>query len=279
MAIGDISLSTSARSNLLSLQSTSKLLSQTQSRLASGKKVSSSLDNASAYFSSKGFLDSANDLSNLKDGMSTAIQTVKAATTAIDSISDVISQMQGLANSALQTSDATVLADLASQYNELRTQIDGLVQDAVFNGTNLLDSLVTADLTVYFNADNTTSLTISATDSDSAGLGLTEAADASSGSAWGDTTDIRTDQSLLQTALATLRTTASTFGSNNTILTTRQEYTTNLITTLQVASDNLTLADTNEEGANMQALQAQSSLGIIALGISGSQAQAILRLF
>ena len=274
MGIGDISLSSSARSNLLSLQSTSKLLSQTQSRLASGKKVSSSLDNAAAYFSSKGFLDTANDLSALKDSMSTAIQTVKAATTAIDAITDVIAQMQGLANSALQTSDTTVRADLAAQYNELRTQIDYIVKDAVFNGTNLLDSTVTADLQVFFNATNTTSLTITAETSDAAGLGLA-AADAD----WAASSNIRTDQSLLQTALATLRTTASTFGSNNTILTTRQEYTTNLIATLQTASDNLVLADTNEEGANMQALQAQSSLGVIALGISGSQAQAILRLF
>lgn len=277
MAIGDISLSSSARSNLLSLQSTSKLLSQTQSRLASGKKVSSSLDNASAYFSSKGFLDTANDLSNLKDSMSTAIKTVTAATDAIDSISDIISQMQGLANSALQTTDATTLGGLADQYNELRTQIDGLVTDAVFNGTNLLKSTTAdpVDLQVFFNATNTTSLTIAGVDASAEdGLGLTAAA-----SDWAASTNVRTDQSLLQTALATLRTYASTFGSNNTVLTTRQDYTSRLVTTLQTASDNLTLADTNEEGANMQALQAQSSLGVIALGISGSQAQAILRLF
>lgn len=277
MAIGDISLSSSARSNLLSLQSTSKLLSQTQNRLASGKKVSSSLDNASAYFSSKGFLDTANDLSNLKDSMSTAIQTVTAATDAIDSISDIIAQMQGIANSALQTSDDTVRADLASQYDDLREQIDFLVEDAVFNGTNLLADTVAepVELQVFFNATNTTSLTIDGVDATAEdGLGLTAAAHS-----WHDSADIRTDQSLLQTALSTLRTYSSSFGSNNTVLTTRQEYTSTLITTLQTASDNLTLADTNEEGANMQALQAQSSLGVIALGISGSQAQAILRLF
>lgn len=277
MAIGDISLSSSARSNLLSLQSTSKLLSQTQSRLASGKKVSSSLDNASAYFSSKGFLDTANDLSNLKDSMSTAIQTVTAATDAIDSISDIISQMQGIANSALQTSDATVRSDLAAQYNDLRTQIDYIVEDAVFNGTNLLADTVAepVELQVFFNATNTTSLTIAGVDATAEdGLGLTSA-----DGTWATSANIRTDQSLLQTALSTLRTYSSSFGSNNTVLTTRQEYTSTLITTLQTASDNLTLADTNEEGANMQALQAQSSLGVIALGISGSQAQAILRLF
>jgi hypothetical protein len=86
-------------------------------------------------------------------------------------------------------------------------------------------------------------------------------------------------QNQLSDALTSLRTAASGFGNNNTIVSTRQDFTTKLVTTLQKASDNLVLADTNEEGANLQALQASSSLGIIALGISGQQAQAILRLF
>ncbi len=273
MAIGDVSLTASARQNLLSLQGTSKLLGQTQERLASGRKVNSSLDGAAAYFASKGFLNSANDLANLKDNMSTAIQTVKSATDAIDSIQDVVTQMQGLTNSALQTTDATTLQGYAEQYNALRTQIDYIVQDSVFNGTNLLNSTTTT-LNVFFNATNTTSLAITAVNNTSAGLGIVGAA-----GNWASTDNVRTAQSLLQTALATLRTNSSSFGNNNTILNTRLEFTNNLVTTLQTASDNLVLADTNEEGANMQALQAQSQLGIVALGISGEQAQAILRLF
>lgn len=273
MAIGEVSLTSSARQNLLSLQGTAKLLGQTQSRLASGKKVNSSLDNAAAFFSSKGFLNSANDLANLKDNMSTAVQTVKSATDAIDSISKVINQMQGLTNSALQTTDSATLTSLATQYNALRTQIDGLVTDSVFNGTNLLNSTSTT-LQVFFNSTNTTSLTITAVNNTATGLGVVVAA-----GNWAAPANVRTAQSLLQTALATLRTNSSKFGNNNTILNTRLDFTTNLVTTLQTASDNLVLADTNEEGANMQALQAQSQLGVIALGISGQQAQAILRLF
>lgn len=273
MAIGEISLSAAARSNLLALQNTSSLLSNTQQRLATGKKVNSSLDDAAAYFASKGFLNSANDLAGLKDNMSTAIQTVKAATDAINSIEKVITQMQGLVNSALQTSDDTQLAGYASQFNALRDQLDGLVTDSVFNGTNLLNS-TTGTLQVFFNATNTTSLTISAVNVTSTGLSI-DAAD----NEWVAVGDVKTSQSLLSTALATLRTAASSFGNNNTILNTRLDFTKTLVTTLQTASDNLVLADTNEEGANMQALQAQSQLGIVALGISGQQASAILRLF
>lgn len=278
MAIGQVSLSSSARSNLLALQNTSNLLSQTQERLSTGKKVNSSLDGASAYFSSKGFLNSANDLSNLKDSMSTAIQTLEATTTALDSITSIVEQMQGIINSALQTTDGAELTSLMGQYDDLREQIDFIVEDAIFNGTNLLDTTVTTTVDIQFNATNTTKLTISAVDATAQnGLGISAAAD------WGDDTlgvsNIQDDKELLQSAMSTIRGYASTFGTNNTLITTRQEFTTSMITTLQVASDNLVLADVNEEGANMQALQAQSSLGVVALGISGSQAQAILRLF
>ncbi len=271
--VSEVSLSASARANLLTLKNTADLLGKTQERLSTGKKVNSSLDNAAAYFASEGFLNSAGDLDSLKDSMGTAIQTIKSASDAIDSVATVIEQMKGLTNSALQTTDTTTLDSLAGQYNDLRTQLDGLVTDSIFNGTNLLNSTATT-LNVYFNAANTTSLEISAVNVTSAGLGVVVAANA-----WADTSDVLTAQSLLQTALTTLRTEASTFGNNNTILSTRENFTTNLVNTLQGASDSLVLADTNEEGANMQALQAQSQLGIVALGISGEQAQAILRLF
>jgi flagellin-like hook-associated protein FlgL len=79
--------------------------------------------------------------------------------------------------------------------------------------------------------------------------------------------------------LSTLRTDAASFGGNATLIQTRQDFTTNLINSLQTASDGLVLADTNQEGANLQALQAQDQLGIVSLGISGQLAQAILRLF
>lgn len=68
-------------------------------------------------------------------------------------------QLQGITNSALQTTDTTARAGLATQYNSLLSQLDELVTDATFNGTNLLNA--SGNLTVYFNARNTTSLTIS----------------------------------------------------------------------------------------------------------------------
>ncbi|MDD3287790.1 MAG: flagellin [Alphaproteobacteria bacterium] len=272
MSIGQVSLTASARSNLLSLQATAALLSSTQNKLSTGKKINNALDGATAFFASQGFLNRANDLSNLKDNLSTSLQTVTAAANTITSITNIITQMQGVTNSALQSSDATTRSGLADQFDSLRTQIDYLVTDSKFNGTNLLD--LTTNLTVYFNETNTTSLTISGVNATSAGLGV-----AASTNAFVNAGDIMAAQSLLQTALATLRTDAASFGNSTTVVSTRQDFTNNLINTLQTASDNLVLADTNEESANLQALQTRNQLGVISLGISNQSQQAILRLF
>jgi len=275
MAIGDISLSASARQNLTALTTTSKLLGQTQEHLSTGKTVNSASDNATAYFASQGFLSSANALNNVKNNLSSALESVNSTDNSITDVTSVINQLQGLATQALGTTDTTTRVGLASQFNALTTQLDQLVNDATFNGTNLLNS-TSNNLVVYFNETNTTALTITGVNVTSAGL-LTSSGNTAAG-AWATNANIQTSQSYLLTALATLRTDASQFGGNATLIQTRQDFTSNLINSLQNASSDLIQADTNTEGANLQALQAQSQLGIVSLGISGQLAQAILRI-
>ncbi|NTU76446.1 MAG: hypothetical protein HGA90_01280 [Alphaproteobacteria bacterium] len=171
MSISQVSLSSSARQNLLALQGTAKLLNATQAHLSSGKKVNSALDNATSYFASQGFLNSASDLSNLKDNMSTALQTIKAATDAIDSITSIVNQMQAIVTSALQSSNDTTRSNYATQYNALRTQLDTLANDSTFNGTNLLNSL-SSQLKIIFNADDSSNLVINSQNMTSAGMGV-----------------------------------------------------------------------------------------------------------
>lgn len=292
MAIGDVSLTSSARTNLLSLQSTASLLDKTQGRLSSGKKVNSALDNASAYFQSQGFLGRANDLSSIKDNLATALQTVKSTVDSLSSITKVVQQLQGVIASARQTNDSTQLSSYFTQYQNLTSRLTDLANDATFNGINLLNNGTSNTFTVRFDVQKNggsaiSTLSVTGVDRTSAGLsvkiGSTGAGYALNGSAAiGDFTtsgNIDAADSYLQTALNTLRSDASSFGNNNTLIQTRVDFTTNLINSLQTASDNLTLADTNEEGANLQALQARQQLGIVSLGISGQSAQAILRLF
>ena len=187
MTISNVSLSSSARSNLLALQNTARLLDTTQARLSSGKKVNTALDNASSFFSSQGFLNTANDLSALKDNMGTALQTIKAASDAITSISTVVNQLQGIVNSALQTTDASTRAALATQYNGVLTQLDKLAADGVFNGTNLVNSINSSLKVIFSTTDTTDNLTISGTNLTAAGLGTGNAISNFSSSVLADT--------------------------------------------------------------------------------------------
>ncbi len=170
------------------------------------------------------------------------------------------------------TTASTERAALESQFNDIRTQIDQLARDASFNGNNLLQS---NDLNVIFNEDGTSSLTISGVDFDSSGLGINAAA---SGSFQTDAA-INTSLDELSTALATIRSQASTFGSQLSTVEIRQDFTKDLINTLESGAANLTLADTNQEGANLLALQTRQQLSSTALSLASQADQNVLRLF
>src|SRR3954452_7033304 len=151
LTMSDIVLTAGVRSNLLQLQKTSDLITDTQTKLATGKRVNSALDNPINFFTAQGLSNRASDLGNLLDSMSTGINTIQAANNGITSITKLVQSAQALASQAQQTSDVTIRAGLATQFDAIRTQIDKLAGDAGFNGINLLDSTNSANLTVLLN--------------------------------------------------------------------------------------------------------------------------------
>ena len=272
--MSDIVLTAGVRQNLLSLQNTANLMAQTQNRLATGKKVNSALDNPNSFFTAAGLEGRASDLSDLLDSMSNAVQTVQAANDGISAIQKLVDSAKALANQAKQASatDTATRSDLATQFGNLLTQIDQLAGDSGFNGVNLLKG---DTLTVTFNEDGSSSLAITGVD-DTTGGDLAIGAAANS---WAANSDVDTALTDINAATATLRSQAKTFGSNLSVVQTRQDFTKNIINTLQVGADNLTLADTNEEGANMTALQTRQQLSVVALSLASQANQQVLRLF
>jgi flagellin-like hook-associated protein FlgL len=192
------------------------------------------------------------------------------------SVTGLVEQAQGLARQALQTSDATIRASLATQFGVIRTQIDQLAGDAGYNGRNVVNDNTANNLVVTFNETNTSSLTIAGVDITTAATGLDIAAAAN---AWAADADITAAQTDLDAAIIELRSNAATFGANLAIVQNRVEFTKGLINTLNAGSDVLTLADINEEGANLLALQTRQQLGIQALSLASQSDQAVLRLF
>ena len=271
MSLSNIALTSGMRNNLIALQQISSEVNTTQGRLSSGKKVNSALDNPTTYFASQAETQRANDLSNRQDGMSEAVQTIQAANAGISSITSLIQSAQGLATSASSTADTLAQGTYYSQYTQILTQITQMASDSGYQGTNLLTS---GTLTIQFGQQNgQSSLTVNGVDDSAAGLTLGGTA------LWTSAAVVATDAANMDSAISTLRGNASTLASNLAIITTRQSFTTSLINTLQTGSDNLTLADMNQESANMLALQTQQSLGTTALSLSSQAAQSVLKLF
>ena len=266
-----ISLSAGVRQALSALQTTQTMQAEQQLKLATGKKVNSALDNPSSFFTAAGLSNRASDLSALMDSIGLGVKTVEAADTGIKGLTKLVDQAKGLARQALQTSDTTTRSTLATQFAEIRTQIDQLAKDSGFNGTNLLNG---DSLSVKFNEDASSKLDITGVPYDSAGLGIAAAA-----GSWATAANIDAALSDLDAATTTLRTQASTLGSNLAVVKNRQDFTKSMIDTLNNGSDGLLLADSNEEGAKLVTLNTRQQMSTTALSLASQSDQAVLRLF
>ncbi|MBF0129659.1 MAG: flagellin, partial [Alphaproteobacteria bacterium] len=217
------------------------------------------------------------------DGIGQALQTLKAADKAIQAITSLVTQAKALANNALEnvSVSATVLKN-ATDFNLVMAQIDAAVNDASYKGVNLLKA-TPDNLIATFNEDGTSKLTVTGVNSTYSGLGITTAdgtVNTTGGTgSWGGLTGINISLSLVTNALTTLRTTASSFGTSSAIIQTREDFAKNLITTLKAGADKLTLADMNEEAANMLALQTQRQMGTNSLSMASQAAQSVLQMF
>ncbi len=411
--MADIVLSASVRQNLLSLQSTADLLSTTQNRLATGKKVNTALDNPTNFFTASSLDSRASDINNLLDGIGNGVQVLQAANTGISSLQKLVDSAKSVANQVLQTqvgystkanitttaptgagalavpgtatdltnagtnslqgttlvfktsatatstftfsnvagatnfnsvdslntllaanniqlianfnsagtitftstneaasqtitktgtyaappagstssvdisgtattgavtaavadvNSQTTRGNLVSQYNNIIQQIATTAQDASFNGINLLNG---DTLKLTFNETGKSTLNINGVTFNPAGLGLTTLV---SGADFIDNTSANRVLSALNSAGYSLRSQASTLGSNLSIVQIRQDFSKNLINVLQTGSSNLTLADTNEEAANSQALATRQSIAVSALALANQSQQSVLQL-
>ena len=262
------------RSNLLQLQQTSDLITQTQDRLSTGKKVNSALDNATNFFTAQGLTTRTNDLNGLLDSMTNGVNTIQAANNGITAITKLVQSAQSLVSQAQQTTDPTTQTSLATQFNSLLAQIGQLAGDSGYNGVNLLAGNT---LTINLNETATSSISVAGadyTDATAAPLSIANAANN-----WASAADITAAATDLSAALTSLRAESQTLSSSLSTVQIRQDFTKSMINTLQSGADSLTLADSNEEGANLLALQTRQQLSSTALSLASHADQNVLRLF
>ena len=156
-----------------------------------------------------------------------------------------------------------------SQYNEILKQYDSLISDSSYKGINLLKG---GSLNVKFNETGSAALNVSGRDISSGSIGLSLAD-------WAEKEGILQSVQQLSAAVSQLRSYSAELGNNYNIITSRQDFTENLINILTEGADKLTLADINEESANMLALQTRQQLAINSLSLASEASQAVLKLF
>ncbi len=159
----------------------------------------------------------------------------------------------------------------AAQFSGILDQIDKLAKDSGYKGINLLQL---NDLKVVFNESRTSDVDVTGTDASSKGLGLTSLANT-----WQTNEDINASIVEIDAAISQLRIMASDFGNYYSIVQNRQDFTGELINVLTEGAENLTLADMNEESANMLALQTRQQLAINSLSLASQASQSVLKLF
>ena len=193
--------------------------------------------------------------------LQTQLGTIDGATATVSPAGAVNVTFEAQANG-----EFTALVD---RYNEIRNQLDTIALDSGYKGKNLLNRAV---MTVKFEGSHTLEVQgfDASTSTDGLNIGLAE---------WSEETDIDASINQLDAAATKLRSEASKLSGNLSIITVRQDFSDNMINTLTEGADKLTLADANEEGANMLMLQTRQSLSTTALSLSAQAAQSVLRLF
>lgn len=193
--------------------------------------------------------------------------TIGGTTTGSGTLNSVTGLTAGTTNFVANTTRQT----LATQFDSIRGQIDQAIQDASYNGVDLING---GSLSVTFNETGTSKITIAGVQFTSSSLGV-----AATANQWQSDTDVSTSIANVTAALSTLQAQSASFGSNSTIMQARQDFTKNLIDTLQSGADSLTIADTNEESALLLALQTRQQIATTSLSMANASNQASLRLF
>jgi flagellin len=283
-----IVLGLATRQNLLSLQGINQNISTSQNHLATGLKVSSAVDDAVKFFQSQSLVTRANDLSQRKDAIDQGVSSLTTATQAIQSVVSTLQQLQGILNSA-KTQSASQRASASTQFNTLAGQLNNLVNDATYQGLNLVNSTASV-LSLQFSISSTSTLKVHGQNLLASKLVTAAVAGVATKLASNivgtlfskisnKTSKFDAAFNILQSAVFTAQADAQSLGANVTFLQTRLSFTSQYIATLQGGSDKLIVADVNEESTNLVTLQTRQNLAIQSLSIATQSEQAVLRLF
>ena len=277
MPMNSVNTNVSAMTALQNLNHTQSDLSVTQSRINTGLKVASAKDNGAIWAIAQNQRSTAGSLDAVKDSLQRASSTVDVALSAGESVSDLLLQMKQKALAASDTTlDTNSRIALNDDFKSLRDQIQKAVDNAEFNGANMIKAASTATTVMALaNSDGNQLITVAAQDLSLGGANVTVAATASFATAAAASTLAATvDASItkVSAALAKLGTGSQALSSYNTFVGKLKD-------TLDTGVGNLVDADLAKESAKLTALQTKQQLCVQALSIANQSSSSVLSLF
>jgi flagellin len=275
MALNSVNTNVGAMIALQNLQITNKELGVVQGRINTGKAVASAKDNGAVWAIAQGQRAEIGALNAVKDSLNRGQSAVDVSLAAGESVSDLLIQLKEKALAATDTSLTTAARDaLNEDFTSIRDQIATVVENASFNGINLLDGSATAGFKALANISGST-ITINDEDMSLSGSVVTLAT--------ADEIDTATAASAalakVDASIANVSASLARLGTGSKSLGTHLTFVGKLQDTLEAGVGNLVDADLAKESARLQALQTKQQLGVQALSIANSSTSILLGLF
>jgi len=276
MPMNSVNTNVGAMVALQNLNATNGDLITTQARINTGKRVASAKDNGAIWAIAQNQRATANSLNAVKESLQRGQSTVDVAISAGETVSELLLQMKEKALAAADTSlDANSLAALNDDFTSLRDQITKAVDNAVFNGANMVKASGTT-VEALANADASSVITVAAQD---LSLGGTALGTLDGTSSIGTQSLASAMIATLNTAITNVSSALSKLGTGSTSLASHLNFVMKLQDTLDAGVGNLVDADLAKESAKLQSLQTKQQLGIQALSIANQASSTLLSLF
>ncbi len=275
MSLNSVNTNSSAQIALQNLNSTTTQIGMVQNEINTGLRVASAKDDGATWAIAQSQRAQVASLDSVKDSLNRGLSAADVAMTAGTSISDLLTQMKQKALAASDASlDTTSRAALNVDFQSLRDQVTQVVNNADFNGTNLIANGA-KNYGALANAKGTSTITVLAEDLSLGGANVTVTAT----STIGTTTIAQAMVGTLDTDINNVSAALAKLGTGSNALQTQLDFTSKLQDTLNTGIGNLVDADLAKASAQLQALQTKQQLGVQALSIANSQSSTLLGLF
>ena len=276
MPYNSVNTNVGAMIALQKLNATNSELAMAQTRINTGKKVSSAKDNGAIWAIAQNQRATSGSLNAVRDSLQRSQSTIDVAIAAGETVSDLLLQMKEKALASSDTSlDSASRNALNEDFKALRDQVGKAVQNATFNGVNMLNGASATSIAALADADGTSKLTVQAQDLALGGANVTVTATDSIGTQ----TLAGTVMAAVTASIANVSTSLSKLGTGSKAVTSHLAFVNKLQDAVDAGVGNLVDADLAKESAKLTALQTKQQLGVQALTIANQAPQAIMSLF